>query len=64
MDKINKLHELGKTRDILIHWLNMGYYKREDWEMTQRYAVGIGAVSIAEQLEGYIKQYMTAQDVE
>ena len=64
MDKINKKHELAKTRDLLIYWLNMGYYKREDWEMTQRYAAGIGAVSIAEQLAGYIEKYMTAQDME
>ena len=61
MEKIDKLHELGKTRDLLIHWLNMGYFKREDWDMTQRYAVGIGADAIAEQLAGYIKQYESSQ---
>jgi hypothetical protein len=67
MDKINKLHELGKTRDLLIGWLNLGYFKREDWEMTQRYAAGIGATAIADQLNGYMKEYtrpLTGGDVE
>ena len=63
MEKIDKLHELGKTRDLLIYWLNMGYFNRKEWERARRYAVEIGAVSIAEQLAGYIKQYDTTQPI-
>jgi hypothetical protein len=63
MEKIDKLHELGKTRDLLIHWLNMGYFNRKEWEQARRYAVEIGAVSIAEQLAAYINQYDTTQPI-